>query len=133
MGEGGKRRVLVVDDDARVRRMACVALRHHGFDVVDAGDGASGLALARSAAPDLALVDIELGDMNGLALVAELRADPATARLPVLVMSGALVGGDERRGRDAPRAPGCGPLEYLAKPFGAADLVARIEGLLAAR
>jgi len=102
--------VLIVDDEPNIRRMVGALLAGEGYDVRDAADGVSGLALAESIEPDVALVDLMMpGELDGLALLARLRE--RRPDLPVVMMSGraALA--------DAVRATKLGAFTFLEKPL----------------
>ena len=86
MGVTGKR-VLLVEDDRFLRRACTTGLQQRGFTVLTAGDGEEGLRLARAEAPDLVLLDLLMPRMSGLELLAMLRAEEATRRIPVVVLS----------------------------------------------
>src|SRR5206468_12753095 len=87
-------RVLVVDDDARVRRFLTTALGAAGFAVTATGDGAEGLRLAGSR-PDLIVLDVELPDLSGREVCRRLKAAEETGTIHVLMLSGRS---EERRG-----------------------------------
>ncbi len=102
--------VLIVDDEPNIRRMVGALLSAEGYDVRDAADGATGLALAEAVEPDVALVDLMMpGDLDGLALLGKLRE--RRPDLPVVMMSGraALT--------DAVRATKLGAFTFLEKPL----------------
>lgn len=102
--------VLIVDDEPNIRRMVGALLGAEGYDVRDAADGASGLALAEASEPDVALVDLMMpGALDGLGLLAKLRE--RRPDLPVVMMSGraALT--------DAVRATKLGAFTFLEKPL----------------
>ncbi|GIG24562.1 response regulator transcription factor [Cellulomonas denverensis] len=114
-------RVLVVEDDDRLARALSRALRSHGYPT----EHARGVTEARLALAQVrfavVLVDLGLADGDGLAVVRDLRGRPGTAVLAVTA-----------RGSEAERVQGlrAGADDYLVKPFGAAELVARIEAVL---
>jgi CheY-like chemotaxis protein len=81
-------RVLVVDDSAVVRRMLGFILKQGGHEVSFAENGEEGLAAVRAAAPDVVLSDLEMPVMDGIAFVREVRADPAVAALPIIMLTG---------------------------------------------
>jgi CheY-like chemotaxis protein len=86
---------VVVDDDPAWRyRVARVAERL-GWSAVEAGTGSDGIALVRDTQPQLVVLDLALPDLRGDGVLEELRADPATTDIPVVICSGLLVGGDE--------------------------------------
>ncbi len=104
------RTVLVVDDEPAIRSYVRAALEGAGYRVLDAPDGASALELlARGERPDLILLDIALPGMNGLDLCRRLRNEPATAAIPVLLLTGLP---RERRIADQAGATG-----VIGKPF----------------
>src|SRR5687767_8321173 len=93
--------VLHVDDNDDARTSLGWLLRHHGFDVVEAATGRDALRLARTR-PDAVLLDVRLPDVGGFDVCRRLRADPATARTPVVMLSGEVVHpGDQAAGLDA--------------------------------
>lgn len=119
-------RVLVSDDDPAIRQLHTALLLDHGFEVLTtpAGDGPATLALARSARPQLLITDVNKPGLDGHALRAALRADGATARIPVLMVSAMDPWAEPGR------AP-AGPLDdYLLKPFSAEQLLYRVAALL---
>jgi DNA-binding response OmpR family regulator len=121
MGE----RILVVEDDPSILRGLQLNLGMEGYTVRSAMDGEAGLELARTESPDLVVVDVMLPGMDGLTLVRELRrADPD---LPVLILSA--------KGQESDKVAGLqlGADDYMVKPFGLKELLARIEALLRRR
>jgi CheY-like chemotaxis protein len=110
-------RVLVVDDSPVIRQLIEMNLQLEGFEVTVAEDGAAAVELARDLVPDLITLDVVMPRMNGLDAIIRLRADPVTARIPVVVVSARVQPGDraraERLGADA----------YVTKPFEPAELV----------
>jgi len=121
MGE----RILIVEDDPSILRGLQLNLGMEGYTVRSAMDGETGLELARTESPDLVVVDVMLPRMDGLTLVRELRrADPD---LPVLILSA--------KGQESDKVAGLqlGADDYMVKPFGLKELLARIEALLRRR
>ncbi|MCJ2012240.1 MHYT domain-containing protein [Methylobacterium sp. J-076] len=88
--------VLVVDDDAGMRHRLRTTLGRHGFGVREAGDGAEALARVREARPGLVLLDLTMPVMDGFTFLRELRAIPACAEVPVVVLSARDISADER-------------------------------------
>jgi signal transduction histidine kinase len=112
-------RILVVDDNADLRSYLSTLLSDH-YDVTTAPDGLAALEAVRASAPDLVVSDVMMPRLDGVAMVRELRVDPRTASLPVILLS-ARVGEDSSiAGLDA------GSDDYLAKPFSAKELLARV-------
>jgi DNA-binding response OmpR family regulator len=120
-------RVLVIDDDPALVRMVSVALAHHGFETVEAGDGEAGLAAARARVPDVILSDVMMPRMDGWALVEKLRSEPELAAIPVIFLT-ALTGADERA-----RGFSLGVDDYIPKPFKLEELELRVRRALARR
>jgi len=89
--------ILVVDDDADMRRRLRAVLGRHDWAVREAGDGAQALALVREARPALVLLDLTMPVMDGFTFLRELRAMPAGAEVPVVVLSARDMSADERR------------------------------------
>jgi len=114
------RSVLVVDDSPTIRGFARLLLRSLDVTVIEAEDGAKGLAAARANAPTLVLVDVNMPVMDGLALTRELRKDRALKDVPVLLLTGEKSEDLQRKGREA------GANELLTKPLQAAELHAAV-------
>jgi len=114
-------RVLVVDDDAPVRRMLRRTLAAEGLEVVAAADGGRALAAAERDPPDLVVLDVSMPGMDGLAVCRRLRAAGVAA--PVLMLTARDAVEDRVAGLDA------GADDYLVKPFAPAELLARIRAL----
>lgn len=123
-GRGGP--VVVVEDNERSRRLVRDLLELRGFTVVEADCAEDGVAAARRVSPALVLLDIQLPGMDGEAALRQLRADPATAGIPVVAVTAYAMRGDEERllaaGFDA----------YLAKPIDTRTFVDHLLELLPA-
>ncbi len=117
-------RVLVVDDDAGVRRFLTTALGAAGFAVTATGAGAEGLRLA-AARPDLIVLDVELPDLSGREVCRQLKAAAETANIPVLMLSGVFTDVADRS-----QALEDGSDAYLIKPVTSRELVAMARALL---
>jgi two-component system KDP operon response regulator KdpE len=109
--------VLVVEDEAQMRKFVRIALESHGQRVIEAATGAEGLSSAKSYVPDLVLLDLGLPDMDGLDIVRGVRAWSA---MPILVISARGQEDSKVKALDA------GADDYLTKPFGVPELLARI-------
>jgi cellulose synthase/poly-beta-1,6-N-acetylglucosamine synthase-like glycosyltransferase/CheY-like chemotaxis protein len=112
--------VLVVDDEERIRKMMALTLGRIGFEVTVTSDGAEALECARRAAPDLILSDVMMPGMDGLEMLRQLRSDPLTRAIPVILLTGCNAPEDVVAGL------GLGADDYLAKPFDMAELLARV-------
>ena len=103
------RRVLLAEDDRFLRRAAEARLRRHGLEVLTAADGEEALRLARSEPLDLVLLDVVMPKLEGFEVLRLLKADAATASIPVIVLSNL---GQER---DMAQAKALGALAFLVK------------------
>jgi DNA-binding response OmpR family regulator len=117
--------VLIADDDPDIRDLVAFKLEQSGFDVTAVEDGLSALAAARKQTPDLALLDVMMPGMSGVDVCRQLRSDPATAALPVILLTARAQEGDVEVGF------GSGADDYVIKPFSPRELVNRVEAVLA--
>lgn len=117
--------MLVVDDDPAALRLMQYTLQQEGYEVITASNGLEGLRKAGSEAPDLLVLDVMLPGIDGFELATRLRAQPATARMPIIMMSA--------KARDVDKATGLkvGADDFITKPADPADVSRRIAGLLA--
>ena len=116
-------RVLVVDDSDVIRDLIRVNLELEGFEVRTVDDGAAALAAVAEFRPDVVTMDVVMPRLGGFETVALLRADPATAGIPVVVVTGRAQAADVARGE------ALGVEAYLTKPFEPAELVALVTRL----
>jgi two-component system cell cycle response regulator DivK len=116
--------VLIVEDNARNLKLVRDVLGHAGYATLEACDGEAGVELARSARPDLVLMDINLPGMTGLEALAALRADAVTASIPVAALTAYAMKDDRARLLAA------GFDGYLEKPVDVRALPAQVEALL---
>ncbi len=115
-------RVLVVDDSPLIRTVVRRQLEIHGFAVVEAGDGSAALELARTDAPDVVILDIEMPGLDGRSVLQTMQHDDKLAHVPVIFLTGRTDLGDVIAGLDS------GAHDYLAKPFEPGELLARVRG-----
>lgn len=120
-------KILVCDDEANIRSIMDFSLEAEGFEVIAAADGDEALRLVVSAQPDLVLLDVMMPGSDGLTVCRHLKENPATAHVPVLLLTA--------RGAKADREAGlaAGADDYVTKPFSPQRLIDRINGLLGAR
>ena len=113
-------RVLIAEDDRRLRAMVCRGLGYAGFEVFEAADGQEALSRAHELQPDVVILDIAMPKLDGLAVCRTLRA---TSSMPILMLTA--------RGEISDRVLGLreGADDYLVKPFAFQELVARLEAL----
>jgi two-component system KDP operon response regulator KdpE len=110
-------RILVVDDDPQILRTLRINLRARGYDVDLAPDGGAALRVAAAQKPDLVVLDLGLPDLDGVAVIRNLRGWTTT---PIIVLSGRSGSADKVDALDA------GADDYVTKPFGVEELLARI-------
>jgi two-component system KDP operon response regulator KdpE len=109
--------ILIIEDEASLRRFLVPTLANHDYQVLTAANGADGLAMARSHNPDIVLLDLGLPDLEGMKVLQSLRQ---WSRKPILIISA------RNQERDKVQALDLGADDYLTKPFGAEELLARI-------
>src|ERR1700704_5564483 len=114
-------RVLVVDDDALVRRMLTRSLAAEGFEVENVADGGAALAAAEASAPDLVVLDVTMPGLDGLAVCRRLRANGLRGLILMLTARDAVA--DRVAGLEA------GADDYLVKPFAVEELLARLAAI----
>lgn len=118
-------RILIIDDETDIREVAALSLESvAGWDVVTASSGAQGLAVAIKEQPDAILLDVMMPGMDGPTTFRELRKNPATAHIPVLLLTAKVQSSDQRRFADL------GVNAILFKPFDPLTLYAQIADAL---
>jgi DNA-binding response OmpR family regulator len=117
-------RVLIIDDSATIVALLRRMLRQNELATLEAGDAESGIELARAERPDLIFLDIVLPGMNGFAALRNLRKEPATRDIPVIMISG------NEQATEQFYAHRIGADDFMKKPFSRAEVFARIERLL---
>lgn len=117
--------VLCADDDEDILALVALRLNRAGYEVVTARDGESALAAARERRPAVAILDVMMPRLGGLAVVQQLRADGALRDVKVILLSARVQDADRQRGLDA------GADAYLAKPFRFEELEQTVNQLLA--
>lgn len=116
--------ILIVEDEPAIRELLRMTLTANGFSCDEAGDGIQALERITSAKPDLVLLDWMLPGLDGLGVLRRLKADPATAELPVILLTAKSEESDIVLGLEM------GASDYITKPFSNKVLVARIRALL---
>ncbi|HVY69067.1 MAG TPA: response regulator transcription factor [Verrucomicrobiae bacterium] len=116
--------ILVVDDEPDAVELVEFNLKASGYDVVSAADGAEALRKARTFVPDLILLDVMLPELDGLEACKILRRDPATASIPIIMLTAKAAEVDRILGLEL------GADDYVTKPFSPRELVLRVKKLL---
>jgi DNA-binding response OmpR family regulator len=119
-----RRTVLVVEDERNIRELVCLHLGLEHLSSVEAGDGHTALNLARSKRFDLILLDIMLPGLDGVTVCRAIRRESLNADVPILMLTARLEESDKVVGLDS------GADDYLTKPFGVRELMARVRALL---
>lgn len=112
--------ILVIDDQWSMQELARIVLQNAGYRVLSASDAITGLCLARTEHPDITLLDVQLSNFGGCNVLDELRQDPKTATMPVI-----LITTPKQQFRRKKASASC-----LQKPFMPPDLLMMVDGML---
>ncbi|HEY1416481.1 MAG TPA: response regulator, partial [Myxococcaceae bacterium] len=118
-----KPRVLVVEDDLSILTGVSMNLRFEGYEVLQAQDGARGLEMAVTDAPDLIVLDVMMPDLDGFEVCRRLKSNPITLHIPVVMVTALDQPSDKVRGLEA------GADDFLTKPIPELALIARVRSL----
>jgi len=110
-------KILVIDDEIEIRRLLKVGLTAHGYDFLEAANGRDGIYQVAVARPDIVILDMGLPDLEGLAVVSQIRE---WSQIPIIILS---VRGQDN---DKVNALDLGADDYLTKPFSMSELLARV-------
>jgi len=116
--------ILYVEDNEYNRKIVRQLLARTSYRLTEAADGAEGVASALATPPDLILMDIQLPKLSGLDATKQLRGDPRTAGVPIIVVTSFALSGDEQK------ATAAGATAYLAKPYSPRELLAKIREIV---
>jgi len=119
--------ILIVDDQQDLAQMTADFLTDAGYTTRIAGDGRDALAQIQEALPDLLVLDVNMPEIDGYELAAMLKADPATATIPIIMLSAQDGRGSRLIGLES------GAEDFLSKPLDPAELLAKIRNLLLLR
>ncbi len=119
-----KPRILITEDEGALVAMLRYNLEKEGYRVDEAADGGEALLKVAEAPPDLILLDWMLPSLSGIEVCRQLRRNPATRNIPIIMLTARGEEGDRVRGLDA------GADDYVAKPFSPSELIARIRAVL---
>jgi two-component system cell cycle response regulator DivK len=118
------KKILVVEDTEDNRQILRDLLGMAGYDMVEAHDGAEGVAKAAEHRPDLILMDIQMPVMDGYEATRRIKADPELKAIPIVAVTSYALSGDEQKTRDA----GCDA--YIAKPYSPRQMLAKVREIL---
>ncbi len=118
------KRILVIEDTEDNREIMRDLLTGAGYEVMEAHDGAAGVAAAKAHVPDLILMDIQLPVLDGYEATRRIKAMPELAHIPIIAVTSYALSGDEAK----TKAAGCNG--YVAKPFSPRQLLAQVRGFL---
>src|SRR5271166_5609513 len=118
------KRILVIEDTEDNRRIVRDLLTSVGYELIEAVDGAEGVAMAETHRPDLILMDIQLPVIDGYEATRRIRAIPELAKVPIVAVTSYALSGDEAKTREA----GCDG--YIAKPFSPRQLLVKVREFL---
>jgi DNA-binding response OmpR family regulator len=119
-----KGKILIIDDEHVVRESVRMALQHAGYDVVTLEAPATARLVVRTSKPDAIIMDLYMPELNGIELCRELKKDPQTKHIPIMIFTGSTEPIDVVGGIDA------GAFEYIGKPIDPKVLVEKIKGAL---
>ena len=117
-------KVLVVEDDANLAELVCYNLTSGGFEALSTPDGETALEMVRDEAPDVIILDWMLLNLSGIEVCRRVRANPATAGVPIIMLTARTEEADRIRGLDT------GADDYVTKPFSPRELVSRVQAVL---
>ncbi len=117
-------KILLAEDEKQIGDMVTFKLTNSGHQVLRARDGEEALALAAAERPELILLDVMMPVLNGFEVLRRLKADPALASIPVIMLTA------KGRERDVLAGLSAGAVDYVVKPFSLKELAARIETAL---
>ena len=120
------KKILTVDDSASVRQMVKLTLEGAGYEVVQANDGAEGLAMAKTSPADMVVTDLNMPNMDGLSLIRELRKLPAYQGIPIIFLTTESDEGMKSQAKEA------GATGWITKPFQQEQLVTVVKRVLGA-
>jgi two-component system, OmpR family, alkaline phosphatase synthesis response regulator PhoP len=118
------KRILAVDDEPHILKLVAFSLKAKGFEVLEATDGLSAVAVAEAELPDLILMDVMMPAVDGYEACRRIKANPATSAIPVVMLTAKTQLAEQKTGLE------CGAKDYICKPFTPKDLVAQVEALL---
>ncbi|GAB1536234.1 hypothetical protein ADMFC3_18650 [Geovibrio sp. ADMFC3] len=117
-------KILIADDELRLRKVVALHLKKAGFAVLEAGNGKQAMTLAKEHKPDVIVLDIMMPEMDGLEACEAIKADPELAGIPIILLTAMAEADDIEKGNAA------GAEYYLTKPFSPKELIDKINSNL---
>ena len=117
-------KILIVDDEAAIREMVCMALRQGGYECLQAGDARAAQDMVLTETPELVLLDWMMPGTSGVDLARQWRREKATRHVPIIMLTARTQEEDKIKGLDT------GADDYITKPFSPKELLARIKAVL---
>ncbi|MFO7625281.1 MAG: response regulator [Anaerolineales bacterium] len=121
-----KRRLLYIEDEPEMIELVKLILARRGFEVIGANGGREGLEAIRSLLPDLVLLDLMMPDMDGWDVYQQMKADLATQKIPVIIITAKAQSIDKVLGLHIAKVD-----DYISKPFSPSELVESVDKVLA--
>lgn len=118
------RRIFIAEDNPHLVKIAITKLERAGYEVEIKGTGPTALAAILANPPDLAILDVMMPAMTGFEVLAKLRANPKTEKLPVIMLTSL------KESFDKEKAKGLNVVDYMVKPYRPADLLSKVEKLV---
>lgn len=118
------KKILIIEDDPATQRLVEYSLKQEGYDVITASNGLEGIRKVLGESPDLLILDVMLPGLDGFEICYRLRAEPATANLPILMFSAKAQEIDKDTGKRV------GADDYLTKPSAPAEIISHVANLL---
>ena len=125
MDKGSAKTILCIEDEPEMIDLIRLILGRRGFNVQGAAGGIEGVRLVRELQPDLVLLDLMMPDMDGWEVYQQMKADPATRDIPVIIVTAKAQNIDKVLGLHIAKVD-----DYIAKPFGPQDLLDSVERVL---
>lgn len=118
------RKLLIADDEEGVRRLVRMTLESEDYEIIEAADGADALDRAREQKPELVFLDVMMPEMSGVEVCKELKSDPGTSGITVIMLSAKAQEADREAGMEA------GADDYFTKPFSPLALLTKVDQVL---
>ena len=119
-----QKKILLVEDNEFNRKIVRDLLARQPYSLLEAHDGEAGVEAARREKPDLIIMDVQLPKMSGLDATRQIRSEPETSKIPIIVVTSFALSGDDKKAMDA------GASAYLAKPYSPRQLLEAIRKML---